>query len=184
MDDGERPRPRDDRSASPLDLTRVGRGHGAVVHDPRLRHEERGLPRGVGLVLPQLRRADASHPHEAVRAAASFELVEPRQLGFGRCHDDLSAPFEGDAVLFAEALEQPPSAGARPRLRRPRLVVEPCVDDAAVAPRLVRGDARFLLEHHHVPARSRLQERQGGSKAHDPAAHDGGIHDVGRHGAD
>jgi len=109
-------------------------------------------------------------------------------------HDDLAAPFEGDAALLAERVQGPGPLDAQPGLERTRHVVDPRMDDAAVVPRLVPRDLALLLEHAYAQARVAPQQLTGDAEPEDArtdngqvdrggwlrAAIGGGLHDLAR----
>jgi hypothetical protein len=113
-----------------------------------------------------------AQPLEPVRQAAALQFLEPWQLVLVHRHHDLAAAFAGDAPFGAEAVERLAPLDAVPGLERTGLVAGARVDDAAVVPRLVRGQPVLGLEHDGRGARA-LGERQGGGQADDAAADHG-----------
>src|SRR5262249_4084778 len=92
-----------------------------------------------------------------------------------RRDDHLPAALEPDTVLFAESLEQRSPPRAQRRLQRARLVVEPRVDDAAVAPRLVRRERALLLEHDERRSRAERQDRERRREPDDASSDDDDV---------
>jgi hypothetical protein len=101
--DGARAGP--DLAAAAHELAGHRAGHLAVIDDARLRHEERRHGGGVGFPLVELIESDSPYAFEAVGATAALELLEAWHLFGPRRDDHLAAPFEGHALLLAEALE-------------------------------------------------------------------------------
>ena len=83
---------------------------------------------------------------EPVGFSAPVQFFEPRELARVGRHDDLAAAFMRDAVLRAKAIHRFAAFNAIARLHRAGLVVKAGMDDAAVMPGLVGGEAVFRLE--------------------------------------
>jgi hypothetical protein len=136
---------------------------------------------GVRLDLPDLFTAEAPQPVQPVGEATALELIEPRQLLLLGGHDQLAAALVGDALLVAEPVDLAGALHAEARLERAGLVVEAGVDDPAVVPALVSGNAVLRLQDGDCdPA---LGQGHGRGHPHQSAAdHDGVAADL-RHGA-
>ena len=133
------------------------------------------------LDFAQALAVDQLETRHAVSHAPLVELFEARQLTIAHRHDHLAAPVVRDAVRLAEGRHQPHPLDAQARPGRAGTVVDACVDDAAVVPRLVRGDAGFLLEHGDAQARAALRQGEGRRQADDPPADDPDIKRLGAH---
>src|SRR5262249_46441570 len=145
-----------------------------IVDDPGLRNVEAGNAGHVRLKLADLLGAEPAHAVQPVGAPAPLELIERWQLGRPRGDDQLAAALVRHAVLLAQPVHEVATLHAVPRLQRPRLVVQPRVDHAAVVAALVGGELRLGLEHHERAAQP-LAEGVGGGNAEDAAADDGDV---------
>jgi len=91
-----------------------------------------------------------------------------------RRHDQLAAALVGDPLFGAEPVEGARAFDAEGSLQGARLVIEAGVDDAAVVPALMSGEAVFRLEHGHGCAA--LRQRHGRRGADQTAADDGDVY--------
>ncbi len=164
-----------DAPASLLDqLRHLGRDlH--VVDDAGLRHVDGAHRAAVRLELADLLRREHLETGEPIGLPALVDRLQAWQLGLIGGHDDLAAALPRDAVGVAELLHPARALHARARLERAGLVVDAGVDDAAVVPRLMGGEALFLLQHEQAKTRVGLAQGQRGGEADDAAAHDGEI---------
>ena len=122
------------------------------VDHRRDRHPQPGDAGGVGLVVGDARGVEPFGGH-AVAGGAPLQLGERRELHLLGGDDHLAAVVDPDAVLGAERLEAIGALDTEPGLQRPGGVVEPGVDDPAVAPGLVGGELGFLLDDDDVEPR-------------------------------
>src|SRR5947199_286533 len=76
--------------------------------------------------------APAAQAGDRVGASAALELVQARALALVQRDDDLAAALDGDAALLAVVVQPRGALDAQARLQRPRLVVDPGVDDPGV----------------------------------------------------
>ena len=156
--------PEPDLPARRADVGREVAGDGAEVDDRGGGRVQRGDPARVRLDRAQPGCVDEPHPRHAVGRGALVDALEARQLLLVRRDEDLAARLVGDPPLGAVGLEQRHAAPAQPRLQRAGLVVQARVHDAAVAPRLVRGDLALLLEDDDdAPGRSSAMSRPSAS---------------------
>ncbi len=126
-----------------------------------------GEPAHLRFVLGDL--GDAQLPYRnAVLPAALHQRVQPRQLRALRRDDQLAGDGVRDAVLRAELDHLGGAAHGVPRLQRARPVVDPAVDDPAVAPRLMPGGTRLLLQHGHPRPRRGTCDRVRRGQPDDP----------------
>ena len=98
-------------------------GDGGVIHDPLLRHPQRGQAGGVGLDLAQRGGFEPAQPAHAVGGAALFELAQTPDLGGVRGHDDFSANFMRDPFLAAKGDHPPDAAHRQAGLERAGFVI-------------------------------------------------------------
>ena len=145
------------------------------VDDARSGRVERADPLYGRLDLPEIILVEKRDPFDAVRAGPSVDVVEPGQIALVRRDHDLAAPFGRDSVLLAVGVQRSASLHAQSRLERARGVVDPRVDNAAVMPRLVRGDPVFLLENEDAEALVAAQRLAGNRKPENARADDDEI---------
>ncbi len=88
-----------------------------------------------------------------------------------------------DAMLAAEFNHSRGATHTKPRLQRPRLVVDAGVDDAAVVSALVTRYARFLLEQQKPLLRKTPCDLQRNRESDNSAAHDDNVVARGIHGS-
>ena len=112
---------------------------------------------------------------DAVGQRALLERVETLDLRLRDGHHELARALDHDVVLRAESLEVGLALPAQARLERPRGVVQPGVDHAAVVARLVPGQAGLLLEDDHREPGPPSQEPVRGGQPQDAPAHDGHV---------
>ena len=146
--------------------------HGAEVDDPGLGDVQGGDGRDVRLVLARL---GGGQPRDGqpVGEASLVEVAQGAQLGLLGRDDELAGDLVRDPLGTGE-VEQRLRPGAAPaRLEAAGWVVEPGVDDAAVAPGLVARPVVLLLEDGHLRRRVLTQHALGDGQADDPAADDG-----------
>ena len=145
-----------------------------VVDDPRVEDVQGGDAGDVRLELTQPRRSDQVRAH-AVRLAPALELREPAPVDLvGRDHD-LAGDRMVDPVLAAVLDHRQTTRGAHAGLLRPGLVIDAGVDDAGVAPALVRADRRLLLDDHDGSRRLGAQDGPRGREPDDSSADDGDV---------
>ncbi|CAK7287050.1 hypothetical protein SGPA1_50016 [Streptomyces misionensis JCM 4497] len=130
-------------------------------------HVDRGQSAHLGLVLGDLGGAQLPHRY-AVLPAALHQGVQPGQLRALGGDDQLAGDGVVDAVLGAELHHLGGAPHRVPRLERAGPVVDPAVHDPAVAPGLVAGRARLLLQHGHPGARRGPADRVRGRQPDDP----------------
>ena len=102
---------------------------------------------GVGLKFAYLVRADQTKPGDAIGNSPGMEFVERGQFIFVGGDDDFPADVDGQRVLAAESDHFGSTCDAHLCLVGAGLIVQAGVYDSAVAPGLMRGDARFFFEH-------------------------------------
>ena len=144
------------------------------AHDPAVRRQQPAHGAHVGLEAVDLGRGQALQLH-AVVARAGVQGLEGRPLALHGRGDDLAAAAVGDAVLFAQLVEEAVARDAQPRLQRPRRVIDPGVDHLAVAAGGLLAGARVPLQDHQV---GMARGQAGGhGQAHDAGAdhHDAAV---------
>src|SRR6266542_5010999 len=115
-------------------------------------------------------------PFDSVLVAASLQVLKYGELIFAVADDQLASAFVRDVVSGAEFVEHRRAAHAMERLERPRLVVDPGVDDSAVARRSPHAQTRRRFEQEHVVV---VEGDFGGDGcSDDSAANDGYVSDV------
>jgi hypothetical protein len=90
---------------------------------------------------------DEFNARDAVGLRPREELIEATKLPFVRRDYNLSAPLVRNCILVTICIESPASFDAEPRLQRPRRVVDPGVNYAAVVSGLVYPGCRLFLEN-------------------------------------
>ena len=153
-------------------LARHRLGDGGVVGDRggrRVQGDESGRMR---FELADLARPDAAQARHAVLPGRPLERVQATDLVGVDGDDQLAAGVEGQPVLGAVVLEQPPAAGAQLGLEAARPVVDAGVHDPRVVAGLVGADARLLLPDHDGAVRAPPGELARHGQAHDAGAHD------------
>ncbi len=158
-------------SAALRDPRREPLAHPTVVHDSRLGDVERFDSRRMRLDLAEALRREALAPHP-VGGGALVQPLESPALRLVQGHDHLATDVVGNSLLGAEPLHRRLSRAAVRGLQRSRPVIDSRVEDAGVAPGLVKRDRRLLLENYDGSPRSLRQQTMGGGQAEDPAAHD------------
>ena len=128
------------------------------------------MPGDVRLELAELVAVEPPRPRHAVRVCASLELAQAVELALVEGHDELPALDVRQRALRAVRPQQVDPAAAEAGLERPRRVVDPGVDDAAVAPRLVGRDLGLLLEHGDHGAGPGLAQPTRDREPDDPCA--------------
>ncbi|CAM5718365.1 hypothetical protein SCANM63S_09381 [Streptomyces canarius] len=118
-------------------------------------------------VLGDLRGSQLPH-RDAVLPPPLHQRVQPWQLVPLGGDDQLAGDGVRDAVLGAELHHLGGAPHRVPRLERIRPVVDPAVDDPAVAPRLVPGGPRLLLQHDHARTGRGPGDRIRGRQPDDP----------------
>ena len=153
---------------------RVGLDQLFARDDPGRGHLECRAPFDVWFA-----RADsgAVHDPQAFQSVREAALDKVGEFGFffrGRCDHQLSCSPVRDVVRGAELVGQPVAGQTMPRLERPRRVVQPGVNHAAVARARDHAELRHLIEQKDVvpPLRNGARDRA----AHHSAADD---HNVG-----
>jgi len=129
----------------------------------------------VGLDGPDPAGVQEPEPFQAVADASPVDLLQGRQLLFGRRDDDLPADLEGDAVAPAEIDEQAVAVPAVPGFQASGPVIDAAVDDPAVVPGLMGGDAAFLFDDHDPERGIPGLYPQGSSQTDDPGADDDDV---------
>ena len=102
-------------------------------------------------------------------------LSTARQLGLVPGDDHLPAALEGHPALLAVRVQRAGTGDAHARLERTRRVVDPGVDDAAVATGLPGGDLRGALEHHRGAVRAAARQLPRDRQSEDPAPDDSEV---------
>src|ERR1700756_859651 len=111
---------------------------------------------------------------DAVTEGRGADPTELGELALVARHDQLAAAAMRDAVLEAEGVEELPPGDAQAGLERAARVVDPGMDDLAVARAHPAAEAlRGLEDQHFAPA---LRERACDGEAHDAGADDGHVH--------
>jgi hypothetical protein len=132
----------------------------------------------IGLDLLQVSLVDELDTRDAVRLRPPMKLVESIELRLCRRNDELAAALVRDALLVAVPVQLGAALDAEASLQRARRVVDPGVDDPAVATGLVRGDPRLLLQDAHAGAGLTEQALARHRQAEDAASHNhpiGGV---------
>ena len=142
-----------DRAPAGDQVLAVGDGDGGEVDDAGIGRVQRRDPRGVGLDLAQPLAVDALQPGDAVRRAASIELVQPWQLGLLGGDDHLAVATRLDPAFGAVGVEPCRAIDAEPCLERAGLVVDPGVDHAAGVAALMACRPGLALEHRDLGSR-------------------------------
>ncbi len=172
--DGVHGRAEHHRAAPRAQEVAHGGAHARVVDDARGGREQGAEPRDLGLAPPQLGRVERLD-RDAVRPGVGPQRRQAREFARGRGDDELAAGLERDAVLGAEGDRGRRAAPAEVRLEAAGLVVDPGVDDAAVAAGLVAGGARLLFEHEHRRPRPAPREFERGGEPQDASADDADV---------
>ena len=166
--------PRSDFVARLRQEPRQGASDVAEIHGAGEGHPEPFDAAYVRLMVGDAVRADALGLH-SVRPGAAFQLVERRDLIALRRDHHLAGLGRGDTVLATE-LEQPRAAtDAELGLERTRRVIEPRVDDPAVASGLVGRDLWLFFEDDDGESGVGAPDRVGCRQPDDPAADDGDV---------
>jgi hypothetical protein len=129
----------------------------------------------VGLSLPNLLRADAAEPFDAVGLSARVDLGKRPEILLADGDDQLPVDAVGDPLLVTEPEQAIAPLSAESRLQRAGLVVDARVDDAAVVAALVEGEPLFLLEESDSGARSASKDLAGDRQADQSAADDEAV---------
>ncbi len=127
-----------------------------------------GDSRCVRLDLAHAVPVDPAHPGHTVGEGAPLELAQTSELGLVECDDELAARDKRNLPLLAIALQQRDTTAAQLGLQRSRRVIDPRVDDPAVAPGLVQRNLPLLLEHGHGRVGAELRQPSRHSKTDDP----------------
>src|SRR6476660_5916317 len=128
-----------DLTAHSNDPVRHSLGDLRIIDYASVFSPEYGYAPDFRLALPDL--ASRQSPHsDAVGMTALLESGETWQFFRSDSYDELSAAVMRNIFFSAKAIHRREAGAARSRLRRPRLVVKPGVDDAAVVPSLVRSE--------------------------------------------
>ena len=144
--------------------------HPGEVDDRRAWRMDRAHGAGMRLDFPETLSADHLESRNSVGLTSLEQGLEPRQLGVIGCDNDFSAPIDGDAVRLAELHHAADALDAKPRLVGAGLVVDPRVDDAAVVPRLMSGDARLFFNDGEREPRKSPRECQGGRQPYNSSS--------------
>src|SRR3954452_11398229 len=127
------------------------------------------------LDLAQPLGPDLLETRHAVRECPLAKSREPLHLRFVERDDELAAPLHRDVVHPGERFDQRLAVATQLRLQRPRRVVQPGMQDAAVVPGLVRRELRLLLEDREAELRAGLEKGSGGREPEDPPADDDDV---------
>ncbi len=128
----------------------------------------------VRLAPAQFRGVDALDI-EPIAPRPLLQRGEPGKLVLTRRHDQLAAAIKGDAMLGGELCRLGIALPAIARLQAARLVIDPGMHHAAVAPGLVGGKLGFLLHQQDRGAGCAAGELHGGREADNAAADDDEI---------
>ena len=123
--------------------------------------------------------ASSSSIAMALRRAFSARAFIRESSSASVATHELAARLVGDPVFVAESLGGLGATPAEVGLEAAGLVVDAGVDDAAVVPGLVAGEARLLLDQEHGGTRPDAAELERRRQPHDPAADDAEIVDHG-----
>ncbi len=143
------------------------------IRDPRLRNPKGGEPARMRLIFRDLFGTQPTKTLKAVEVTAPLQIGQDGQLALGRRDDQLPTALIRDVLLFEEAIERLASFDARSRLQGAGTIVEPRMDDAAIASTLMKGEAGFGLQDDQ-----RAPSRQEGLRCSEPdqaTADDGHI---------
>ena len=135
-----------DRPAGRAHVVGERLGDGAVVGDRGGRRVQAGDSGGVRLDLAELVVLEPAEAGHAVCDSAALELPQAHDLGRVERDDELAAVAQRDAAARGVRAQELDAAPAQLRLERARRVVDPRVDDAAVAAGLVERHLPLLLE--------------------------------------
>ena len=103
------------------------------------------MPLAWGSISFNLLRADDLHAFEAVGEAAAVEFLQARQFGLAGGDDDFAADFIGYIVGVAKRHQLGAAADATLGFERPRPVVKPGMNHAAVVAGLMARQLRLLF---------------------------------------
>src|SRR6185503_14108360 len=150
------------------------------VHRRRTRRKQRSLVRlDPGLDPARVRRAELLDG-DAVRAPASEQLVERREIGGILRDDELAAPIERYGLLLAIRREPLVAQAGELGLQAVGRVVEPGVQHAAVPAAAVHAAGGFLLDEHDTSGRLAASQFARDRQPDDAAANDekiAGLHE-------
>ena len=146
-----------------------------VVGDARFRHVDGGdSVQHVRFQLQQALAADQFALH-AVGLAAGQQVIHRPQFALVGGDDDLADALERDALALAKLLHHLLAGAAVDGLEGVGLVVDAGVQHAGVAPRLVIGQRRLLLQQGDVFLGVALAKGVGRSQADDATADDENV---------
>lgn len=160
-----------------------GRGDRAVVDDGRMRRMQRREAVCVRLDVFQLLTVHEPDAGNTVGDRTLVDVVQASPFSLVERHDDLAELVVDQVVVGTELLQQPDAAPAELRLQGARRVVQPGVDDPAVAAGLVSREPCFLFQERDPGRGPHLEEAAGDGSADDAAADDSdaaGGHDRAR----
>jgi short-subunit dehydrogenase len=182
-------KPRNFSSALQRGSTRLGlRGEatsdfGEVDNRRRGRKQPRNA-RNMWFNVAQLVRGKVAQTRHPILPGALRDPPQTTTIGLVQGHQDLAADLVVKAVLCAEFREQMHAAPTEASLQRARLVVKACMNDAAVAARLVQRELMFLLEESDARIGIVQQELTCDRGTEDAASNDRASHQpiLSRHG--
>src|SRR5262245_9391778 len=146
------------------------------VDDAGVRRIEREGRNDVRFEAADEFAVDDLQPLDSVLVSASLQVLKYGELIFAVGDDQLARAFVRDVVGGAEFVEHRRAAHAMRRLERPRFVVDPGVDDSAVARRGPHAQTRRRFEQEHVVVEA--GDFGGNGCSDDSAADDGYVSDV------
>ena len=106
------------------------------------------------MTAPRVVAVEPPRPRHSVRVCASLELAQAVELTLVEGHDELPALHVRQRAFRAIRPQEVDPAAEEAGLERPRRVVDPRVDHAAVVPRLVLSEFALSLEHDHARVRA------------------------------
>ena len=152
--------------------------HLAVVDDAGAGHPEGRHPFDVGFAGTEAGAVEALG-RDVVLGRPDLEGVESGAFVVGHRDDDLAAHVVGDPVVVEEGHQVVAAGGHHRRLAGVGLVVDAGMDHAGVAPRLMDGGVRLLLEDDDATLRIAGEQRPSRGEAQDPGTDDGHVGPVG-----
>ena len=147
-----------------------GQHQAVAVHDAGGRRPHRGQAVQLGLQGAGLLTREQAQVVHAAGLGALHEGGQGVALGRGGGHDELAAALVRHGALLGVGVQQVAPAHTKPCFQRTGRVVQPGVDDLAVARAHTGADGGLALQHHHLAA------RQGQGPRHGQAHHAGSDH--------
>ena len=145
---------------------------GRVVGDGCVRRIQRLTADRIRFQFGEFRRRDHPKVRHAVRHPALVQRCQPLLLVLPDGNDDLAHVLNGDVLVLAVLPHQHHTVRAQLRLERPRFVVQPGMQHAAVVACLMGADGLFLLQNRDRRAGPPLAGLACDCQSDDPAADD------------